>query len=51
MDNDARGALMTGSGSAVFGVFESEYQAEKAQKVLEKSGIRSFITSPYINAW
>lgn len=50
MDNDARGALMTGSGSAVFGVFESEYQAEKAQKVLEKSGIRSFITSPYSNA-
>ncbi len=46
-DNGANGALMTGSGSAVFGIFDCTDKAEKAQKVLEKSGIRSFVTAPH----
>ena len=36
LDQGALGAVMTGTGSAVFGVFEDEAQAEKAREALKK---------------
>ncbi len=35
LENGALGAIMTGSGSAVFGIFESKQKAEKAKSELE----------------
>ena len=37
-------ASMTGSGSTVFGLFEDEYSAKNAQKMLEKDGNRVYFT-------
>ena len=36
LDQGALGAVMTGTGSAVFGVFEDEARAEKAREALKK---------------
>jgi len=35
LENDALGALMTGSGSAVFGIFDNKRDAKKCVKELE----------------
>ena len=39
MEQGARGALMTGSGSAVFGVFVDAEQAQSAAAALRKDGL------------
>ncbi len=41
----AVGALMSGSGSAVFGIFTNRAQAEEATVILERHG-RTFLTEP-----
>ena len=38
-EHGADGALMSGSGPTVFGLFQDEKKARAAQKVLEKSGL------------
>ncbi|WP_295069164.1 4-(cytidine 5'-diphospho)-2-C-methyl-D-erythritol kinase [Ruminococcus sp.] len=43
LGNDAFSAVMTGSGSAVFGLFESEEQAEICAEKLEKAGYFSAV--------
>ena len=43
LSNGAIGALMSGSGSSLFGIFESKSSAEKAMAKLEPSGYRLFI--------
>lgn len=45
LDNKAMCSLMTGSGPTVFGMFESEKQAQQAQKALEKFNIFTCVTS------
>lgn len=43
MEKGALGALMSGSGSAVFGIFEKEEALLEAQKALNKEGLRTFV--------
>ena len=43
LDNNALSAVMTGSGSAVFGLFDSEEQAEICAEKLEKAGYFSAV--------
>ena len=44
LDNGALGAVMTGSGSAVFGIFSSEYDAQKACDLLKPNFESCFLT-------
>ena len=46
LDCGARGAMMTGTGSAVFGVFDSEAAAEAARAALSKSYGEVFLSAP-----
>ena len=46
LENDALGAVMTGSGPSVFGLFEDNEAASRAHKVLEKSFKESFVAAP-----
>lgn len=45
-ENGASLALMSGSGSAVFGLFESREKAEQASSVLEEKGLWSVVCRP-----
>jgi 4-diphosphocytidyl-2-C-methyl-D-erythritol kinase len=38
-------ASLSGSGAAVYGLFESKMRADSAAKKLEKSGTRAVVTS------
>ena len=42
----AAGAMMSGSGPSVFGIFESEALALAAAKALEKRGYKGYICRP-----
>lgn len=46
LENDAMGALMTGSGSAVFGLFEYHRQASNCVKAICEMGMECHICSP-----
>ena len=46
VDNGALGALMTGSGSAVFGIFDDLGTANRAEGVIRSSGICCYVTYP-----
>ncbi len=48
-DNNAICAMMSGSGTSVFGIFKNEADAEKAQSALKLQGIISDICYPYNN--
>ena len=45
-DNEAKVAMISGSGPAVFGVFPNSFYAEDAQEELAKEGIESVICLP-----
>ena len=45
----AEGALMSGSGSSVFGIFQNRAQAEKAAVILERQG-KTFLVEPFIES-
>ncbi|MCR4610409.1 MAG: 4-(cytidine 5'-diphospho)-2-C-methyl-D-erythritol kinase [Lachnospiraceae bacterium] len=51
LDYKALGAMMSGSGPTVFGIFPNEHQASKALSFLKKSGLcdRALITYVYNN--
>lgn len=49
LTNKALGALMSGSGSAVFGIFNSSRKAEKCLKVLKETYDKVFICKPEKN--
>lgn len=44
--NSARGTLMSGSGSSVFGIFADDADAKKAADELIKQGYRAFVCRP-----
>ncbi len=46
LNNNALGAAMSGSGSAVFGIFNSSRKAEKCLKVLKETYQKVFICNP-----
>ena len=46
IQSGAYGALLSGSGSAVFGLFPETPAAEKARAVLERSGYTAFLCRP-----
>jgi 4-diphosphocytidyl-2-C-methyl-D-erythritol kinase len=46
LDNNALGSLMTGSGPTVFGIFNSESNAESAYNALKQDYKECFITKP-----
>ncbi len=43
LSHGALGALMTGSGAAVFGLFQQKENARNIQKFLDKSGVRTYL--------
>lgn len=45
-EEGACGALMTGSGAAVFGLFEGEETAKTAAEALKKQGLSAFVATP-----
>lgn len=45
-DNKAKGACMSGSGSAVFGVFTKEKYAEKCAEILKNQYAETFVCKP-----
>ena len=49
LGNGALGALMSGSGPTVFGLFDDKTQAEETAKILRQlSGVKDiFVTEPY----
>ena len=49
MENGALGAMMSGSGPTVFGIFTSYTNAKEAYEVIEKSGLSKqiYLTTPY----
>ena len=49
MEHGAVGAMMSGSGPTVFGIFDSPAKARQAQKDLKASGLAKqlYITTPY----
>lgn len=51
MDHGAAGAMMSGSGPTVFGLFEDEQTAKKAYQAMKKSGLckQVYLTSIYNN--
>ena len=46
LENGALGAVMTGSGSAVFGIFEDEAAAEKAERALAGKWQQRYVVRP-----
>ena len=46
LSNNALGALMSGSGSAVFGIFYSEQEARRAVEALKDSSLTAFLCRP-----
>lgn len=44
LDNGALGAVLTGTGSGVFGIFEENFKREKAYKILKKDYKDTFLT-------
>lgn len=46
LDSGALGCAMTGTGSAVFGIFISETSAQKAKLTLEQNKIQAFVATP-----
>ena len=47
MEAGALGAMMTGSGSGVYGIFETEQMAQSAMRQLENKG-RVYLARPCI---
>ena len=47
LDSGALGAVMSGSGPAVFGIYSDLPTAEKAAAKLLETGVRAFICTPY----
>jgi 4-diphosphocytidyl-2-C-methyl-D-erythritol kinase len=49
LENGALGAMMSGSGPTVFGIFTSYTSAKEAYEVIEKSGLSKqiYLTTPY----
>lgn len=45
-ENGAMRAMMSGSGPAVFGVFEEQSEAEKACTALQELGLKAFVCQP-----
>ena len=45
-ENGAMGAMMSGSGPSVFGVFELQSDAEKTCDILQKMGYKAFVCHP-----
>ncbi len=48
MANKALNSMMSGSGSAVFGIFPNEHQASKVLSVLKKSGLCETVLITYV---
>ena len=48
MDNKALGAMMSGSGPSVFGIFPNEHQASKALSSLKRTGICETVLITYV---
>ena len=48
LEYGAKGALMSGSGTSVFGIFENEKEAEKCASVLKAQGAVAHVCFPYI---
>lgn len=46
-DNGAVASMMSGSGTSVFGIFKSEFDATSVQKILNSLGIESHLCYPY----
>ncbi len=46
LENGADNAMMSGSGSAVFGIFKDRTKAEKAKKILESGDRKVFLCRP-----
>ena len=49
MDHGALGAMMSGSGPTVFGIFTSYAKAKEAYQAIERSGLSKqiYLTTPY----
>ena len=47
----AVGAMMSGSGPSVFGIFEEETQAREAMRVLSKQGYDPYLCEPMDSQW
>lgn len=47
LENGALGALMSGSGPSVFGIFSDRETAERAADVLKKDGVFASVCEPY----
>lgn len=47
LENGAMGAMMSGSGPSVFGVFATEEGARCAKERMEREGIRVYLCKPY----
>lgn len=50
IENGATGALMTGSGSAVFGIFDGYGKAASAQAAIEERGVNCYLTRPAVKS-
>ncbi|MPN25782.1 4-diphosphocytidyl-2-C-methyl-D-erythritol kinase [bioreactor metagenome] len=48
LDTNALGAVMSGSGSAVFGLYESEYSAREAYDHLKRKYSEVFLCKPHV---
>jgi 4-diphosphocytidyl-2-C-methyl-D-erythritol kinase len=51
MDAGAMGALMSGSGPSVFGVFESRAKAVRAKSILDAASLGSVYVVAEMNSW
>lgn len=49
LENNALNAVMSGSGPSVFGIFDNQADAEKADKALKRAGFFSFCCRPESN--
>lgn len=48
LQNGAAGAMMSGSGTSVFGIFENEEDAKKCTEILQCQGAFAYFCYPYI---